>query len=114
MWQGNGLEMFNFKSCGRFILRGICAWIVSSTFFSPPVTPPGSQRLPAALQALMIHSLGQDGGYNGRLALERVEAAAYDLIWCDWRMPELDGLGFFQVLQPLFRSEPSATFAQPL
>ena len=112
--QGNGPEMFNFKSCDHLILRGICAYIVSSTFFSPPATPPASQRLPAALQALMIHPLGQDGGYNGRLALDRVEAAAYDLILCDWRMPELDGLGFFQALQHSFRSEPSATFAQTL
>jgi signal transduction histidine kinase/sensor domain CHASE-containing protein/ActR/RegA family two-component response regulator len=36
---------------------------------------------------------------NGRLALRQIEGAAYDLILCDWRMPELDGPGFYQSLQ---------------
>jgi two-component system NtrC family sensor kinase len=36
---------------------------------------------------------------NGRLALTLVERVAYDLILCDWRMPELDGLSFYHALQ---------------
>ena len=36
---------------------------------------------------------------NGRLALEQIELTAYDLLICDWRMPELDGQGFYQALQ---------------
>jgi CheY-like chemotaxis protein len=36
---------------------------------------------------------------NGRLALGQLATSTYDLILCDWRMPELDGLGFYQALQ---------------
>jgi two-component system NtrC family sensor kinase len=36
---------------------------------------------------------------NGRLALDRVAGTSYDLLLCDWRMPTLDGLGFYQALQ---------------
>jgi CheY-like chemotaxis protein len=38
---------------------------------------------------------------NGRAALSQLETSTYDLILCDWRMPELDGLGFYQALQDL-------------
>jgi len=36
---------------------------------------------------------------NGRLALARLEAHAYDLILCDVRMPELDGPSLYRLLQ---------------
>ncbi|HET7875913.1 MAG TPA: response regulator [Methylomirabilota bacterium] len=39
-----------------------------------------------------------DTAPNGRLALERLRAADYDLIVSDMRMPELDGEGFFAAL----------------
>ena len=45
------------------------------------------------------------GGYvvdtaaNGRLALENLQAQAYDLILCDLRMPELDGASFYRELE---------------
>jgi two-component system NtrC family sensor kinase len=48
--------------------------------------------------------LGRDGhtvetAANGRLALEKLEVRAYDLILCDLRMPELDGPGFYRELE---------------
>jgi CheY-like chemotaxis protein len=36
---------------------------------------------------------------NGRLALEKLEERAYDLILCDLRMPELDGPGLYRELE---------------
>jgi signal transduction histidine kinase/ActR/RegA family two-component response regulator len=36
---------------------------------------------------------------NGRLALARLEARAYDLILCDVRMPELDGPSLYRLLE---------------
>ena len=36
---------------------------------------------------------------NGRLALARLEARAYDLILCDMRMPELDGPSLYRLLE---------------
>ena len=39
-----------------------------------------------------------DTAFNGRLALDRLRAAPYDLIVSDMRMPELDGEGFFTAL----------------
>jgi len=40
-----------------------------------------------------------DTAANGRLALAKVDAHAYDLVLCDLRMPDLDGPGFYQALQ---------------
>ena len=40
-----------------------------------------------------------DTAGNGRLALEKLQARAYDLILCDMRMPELDGPGLYQELE---------------
>lgn len=36
---------------------------------------------------------------NGRLALEQLREERYDLIFCDMRMPELDGIGLYRVLE---------------
>jgi len=36
---------------------------------------------------------------HGRLALEKLQEGAYDLILCDLRMPELDGPGFYRALE---------------
>ena len=40
-----------------------------------------------------------DTAANGRLALEMIEARAYDLILTDLRMPELDGIGLYRDLE---------------
>jgi len=34
-----------------------------------------------------------------RASRMRGPRATYNLLWCDWRMPELDGQGFYQALQ---------------
>jgi len=55
--------------------------------------------------AQMLADLLADEGYavdvagNGRLALEKIEARAYDLILSDLRMPELDGIGLYRELE---------------
>lgn len=36
---------------------------------------------------------------NGLLALEKIEARAYDLIISDLRMPELDGIGLYREIK---------------
>jgi CheY-like chemotaxis protein len=50
------------------------------------------------LLADLITDEGQiaDTASNGRVALEKVEKEAYDLILCDIRMPELDGPGVYE------------------
>jgi PAS domain S-box-containing protein len=40
-----------------------------------------------------------DTASNGRLALEKLQGGAYDLILCDLRMPELDGPGLYRELE---------------
>jgi PAS domain S-box-containing protein len=40
-----------------------------------------------------------DTASNGRLALEKLQGRAYDLILCDLRMPELDGPGLYRELE---------------
>jgi len=53
----------------------------------------------------MLADLLADDGYvvdiaaNGRQALEKIEARAYDLILSDLRMPELDGVGLYRELE---------------
>jgi CheY-like chemotaxis protein len=36
---------------------------------------------------------------DGRAALEKIQAGAYDLILCDVRMPRLDGPGLYRALE---------------
>lgn len=85
-----------------------------------PVTGPATQvpeaLLPAEGKAILIiddepgilsalaYLLRRDGyqvdtASNGRLALERLQRRAYDLILCDLRMPELDGPGLYRELE---------------
>jgi two-component system NtrC family sensor kinase len=55
--------------------------------------------------AQMLATVLADEGYdvdvagNGRLALEKIEAQDYDLIFSDLRMPELDGVGLYRELE---------------
>ncbi|EAT14241.1 sigma-54-dependent Fis family transcriptional regulator [Desulfuromonas acetoxidans] len=45
-----------------------------------------------------------DAAENGKQALEKVEHNHYDLVLCDVRMPELDGIGFLSRILPKFPS----------
>jgi len=53
----------------------------------------------------MLATVLTDEGYevdlacNGRLALEKIDARDYDLIFSDLRMPELDGVGLYRELE---------------
>ena len=55
--------------------------------------------------AQMLAIVLADEGYevdvacNGRLALEKIAAQDYDLIFSDLRMPELDGVGLYRALE---------------
>ena len=54
--------------------------------------------------AALAYMLRRDGYHvdtagNGRLALEKLQERAYDLILCDLRMPELDGPGLYRELE---------------
>jgi CheY-like chemotaxis protein len=58
----------------------------------------------AGIMSALAFLLGRDGyvvntASNGRLALEKIEEQAYDLILCDLRMPELDGPGLYRELE---------------
>jgi CheY-like chemotaxis protein len=58
----------------------------------------------AGIMSALAFLLGRDGyvvntASNGRLALEKIEERAYDLILCDLRMPELDGPGLYRELE---------------
>ena len=58
----------------------------------------------AGIMSALAYLLGRDGyvvstASNGRLALEKLEERAYDLILCDLRMPELDGPGLYRELE---------------
>jgi CheY-like chemotaxis protein len=55
----------------------------------------------AAALASLLRRNGHhvDTASNGRLALEKLQGRAYDLILCDIRMPELDGPGLYRVLE---------------
>src|SRR6266849_2456997 len=52
--------------------------------------------LMAETLALVGHEV--DTAKNGREALEKVSACAYDVILSDLRMPELDGVGLYREL----------------
>jgi signal transduction histidine kinase/sensor domain CHASE-containing protein len=76
-----------------------------------PATPPvavGKAILivddEAGIMSALAYLLSRDGyvvhtASNGRLALEKIEERAYDLILCDLRMPELDGPGLYHELE---------------
>ena len=56
------------------------------------------------LLAVFVEALTAEGyrvatASNGRLALDRMREARYDVIFCDIRMPELDGIGLYRVLE---------------
>jgi CheY-like chemotaxis protein len=57
----------------------------------------------AALLSDFLTSEGHevDTAPNGRLALEQLRAAPYDLIVSDMRMPDLDGEGFFEAFDEI-------------
>lgn len=55
---------------------------------------------------LSVEGYDVDTAPDGRVALERIGARAYDLILSDLRMPVLDGLGFYRELE---RSRPELT-----
>jgi len=58
---------------------------------------PGIAR--ALAQLLRWQGYTVDVAANGRRALAKLEAQAYDLLLCDLRMPDLDGPGLYQALQ---------------
>jgi CheY-like chemotaxis protein len=51
--------------------------------------------------ARLLHRDGHtvDTAANGRQALAKLQERSYDLIMSDWRMPELDGPGFYRALE---------------
>jgi len=49
--------------------------------------------------SLTAEGYAVDLACNGRLALERIEKQAYDLILSDLRMPDLDGVGLYRELE---------------
>jgi PAS domain S-box-containing protein len=82
---------------------------------APPMPMPEAGPSPAGTAILVVddeagiangvaHLLRRNGhevdtAANGRLALHKLQERAYDLILCDLRMPELDGPGFYRVLE---------------
>jgi PAS domain S-box-containing protein len=81
-----------------------------------PATPRPEILLPVTGKAILIiddepgivsalaYLLRRDGFYvdtasNGRVALEKLQGRAYDLILCDLRMPELDGPGLYREVE---------------
>lgn len=89
---------------------------VEATPVPVPATPVPEALIPVAGKAILIiddeagiaaalASLLRRNGHhvdtasNGRLALEKLQGRAYDLILCDMRMPELDGPGLYRVLE---------------
>ncbi len=58
----------------------------------------------ASIARALARLLHRDGhtvetAANGRQALAKLQERSYDLIMSDWRMPELDGPGFYRVLE---------------
>jgi signal transduction histidine kinase/sensor domain CHASE-containing protein/ActR/RegA family two-component response regulator len=56
------------------------------------------------ITSALAYLLSRDGyvvdtASNGRLALEKLDKRAYDLILCDLRMPELDGPGLYREVE---------------
>jgi PAS domain S-box-containing protein len=81
-----------------------------------PPTPISEALLPVKDKTILIiddepgivsalaYLLSRDGYHvdtagNGRLALEKLQHRAYDLILCDLRMPELDGPGLYREIE---------------
>jgi PAS domain S-box-containing protein len=81
-----------------------------------PATPVSEILLPVKDKTILIiddepgivsalaYLLNRDGYHvdtagNGRLALEKLQRRAYDLILCDLRMPELDGPGLYREIE---------------
>jgi len=76
-----------------------------------PATPPAAASKAilivddeAGIMSALAYLLNRDGyvvntASTGRLALEKLEERAYDLILCDLRMPELDGPGLYRELE---------------
>jgi DNA-binding NtrC family response regulator len=58
----------------------------------------------------MLKTILSRGGYdittaaNGREGLEKLESARFDIVLCDLRMPEMDGLAFLDALGEAGRS----------
>ena len=50
-------------------------------------------------EILVAEGYEVDVACNGRVALEKIRAHDYDLIFSDLRMPELDGLGLYRELE---------------
>ena len=59
------------------------------------------EPLVAALiaDALELEGYEVETAKNGREALEKIAASSYDAILSDLRMPELDGVGLYRVLE---------------
>ena len=58
----------------------------------------------SGIRSALAHLLRRDGhqvetAANGHLALARLQEQAFDLIFCDLRMPELDGPGLYRALE---------------
>jgi len=49
-------------------------------------------------EALVLEGHDVDTAKNGQEALEKIAACSYDAILSDLRMPELDGVGLYRVL----------------
>jgi CheY-like chemotaxis protein len=81
-----------------------------------PATPMSEALVPVKGMSILIiddepgivsalaYLLSRDGYHvdtagNGRLALEKLQHRAYDLILCDLRMPELDGPGLYREIE---------------
>jgi len=61
--------------------------------------PPAGPSFVNALARLLRHDGATgDTAANGHLALAQLAAHDYDVLLCDLRMPELDGLAFYNIL----------------
>jgi len=65
----------------------------------------------ATLAKVSIHHLEKynfsvDWAENGKIALEKIQNQAYDLVLTDVMMPEMDGITFIEKAQPLLKKTP--------